>query len=138
MHQRESEESFGRPEKFFVRWGGWRHIRGGGPVVASCRSWAKPAPRPRHRWRARNEGRPRGHNRVGTLQLFGGLWSGRGGWRRGVKRCGGLGFTRPIRGRSVYTGGGGVGNTKGSEAGKKGLDVVRIRDSESAVKTVMR
>ena len=62
---------------------------------------------------------------------------GGGGWRGGIKRCGGLGFTRPIRGRSVYKGGGGVGNTKGSEAGKKGLDVVRIRDSESAVETVV-
>ena len=50
----------------------------------------------------------------------------------------GLGFTRPIRGRSVYEGGGGVGNTKGSEAGKKGLDIVRIRDSESAVETIVR
>jgi hypothetical protein len=31
-----------------------------------------------------------------------------------------------------------VGNTMGPEAGEKGLDIVGIRDSESAVKTVMR
>ena len=69
------------------------------------------------------------------LEVFG---LGGGGWRGGVNRCGRLGFTGPIRGRSVDKGGGGVGNTMGSEAGKKGLDIVRIRDSESAVKTVMR
>ncbi len=57
-----------------------------------------------------------------------------GGWKGGVKRCGGLGFTRPIRGRSEDKGGGGVGNTMGSEAGKKGRNVVKIRDGESAVK----
>jgi hypothetical protein len=44
----------------------------------------------------------------------------------------------PIRWRSVNEGGGGVGNTMGSEAGKKGLNIGRIRDSESAVKAVMR
>jgi hypothetical protein len=69
------------------------------------------------------------------LEVFG---LGGGGWRGGVKRCGGLGFTRPIRGRSIDKGGRGVGNTMGSEAGKKGLYVVRIRDSESAVETVVR
>ena len=63
---------------------------------------------------------------------------GGGGWRGGVKRGGRLGFVRTIGGRGVDEGGGGVGNTLGSEAGKKGLYVVRIRDSESAVETVVR
>ncbi len=68
------------------------------------------------------------------LEVFG---LGGGGWRGGVKRCGGLGFERPIRGRSVDKGGGGVGHIMGSEAFKEGGDVIRIIDGESAVETVM-
>ena len=44
---------------------------------------------------------------------------------------------RTIGGRGVDEGGGGVGNTMGSEAGKKGGDVPGIRNSEGASKTVV-
>ncbi len=62
---------------------------------------------------------------------------GGGGWGGGAKRGRRLGFARTIRRRGVDERGGGVGNTMGSEAGKQSGDVFRIRDSESAVKTVV-
>ncbi len=62
---------------------------------------------------------------------------GGGSWRGGVKRGRRLGFARTIGRRGVDEGGGGVGNTIGSEAGKQGGDVPGIRDSEGAIKTVV-
>ena len=64
-------------------------------------------------------------------------WEGVAGQEVSREVGGGLGLARPVRRRSVYEGGGGVGKTMGSEAGEKGGNVIGIRNGESVVKTVV-
>jgi hypothetical protein len=62
---------------------------------------------------------------------------GRGGWGRGVSASGGLGGPGSVGGRNVDGGGGGGANAVRAKAGKKGGDIARVRERESARSAVV-